>query len=425
MNEQIDAKNKVFSGEEYLKQKIDVLEKENKTLKAKLNLQEEVSSYISVLDNIPLAITNLDPKGNFIFGNAFFFQLFELEHEFLDTKTNINSFSPLWGTVLIENINSLINENKSFDIETKLQYQASERIYKARGVSIKDKDNNILSFIIIIGDITQRKKAEKQLIFEKERAQESDRLKTAFIANISHEIRTPINHILGFLELLSFDDIDQETRDEYRSIIFRSSQSLLKSIENIIDIAKINSGQIKLNNTVTNINNLIEEIESSAKEIAIKNNKQSLIIKKHIPKNSNNYSIDIDKLRLKQTINNLVENAIKFTNEGYVEFGYKPTRDGKLLFYVKDTGIGIDQKNHKNIFENFRQVDYRTTRVVEGSGLGLSISKGLANLLNANLEFKSEVGKGSLFSLFFPKINCGIFSENNSSFPNEIFDTGF
>lgn len=425
MNEQIDANNKVSSGEEYLKHKIDILEKENITLKAKLNLQEEVSSHISVLDNIPLAITNLDTKGNFIFGNAFFFQLFELEYDFLDSKTNISSFSPLWGTILIDNINLLIKNNKSFDIETKLKYQASERIYKARGVSIKDKDDNILSFIIIIGDITQRKKAEDQLILEKDRAEGSDRLKTAFIANISHEIRTPINHILGFLELLSFDDIDQETRDEYRGIIFRSSQTLLNSIENIIDIAKINSGQIKLNSSVTNINNLIEEIETSAKEIAIKNNKQSLIIKKRIPNNSNNFSINIDKLRLKQTIKNLVENAIKFTNEGYVEFGYKPTLDGKLLFYVKDTGIGIDQENYKNIFENFRQVDYRTTRLVEGSGLGLSISKGLANLLNADIEIKSVVGKGSLFSLHFPKIKCNFISENNSNFPNEIFDTGF
>jgi signal transduction histidine kinase len=276
--------------------------------------------------------------------------------------------------------------------------------------------------LIIIGDITQRKKAEKQLIHEKERAEESDRLKTAFIANISHEIRTPINHIMGFLELLSIDNLDAETRNEYRGIIHSSSQSLLNSIENIIDIARIKTGQVILKKSDVNVNEIIQSLEIGAKEIAVKNNKQALTIKANVPKDSNNYNIEVDKKRLYQILKNLVENAIKFTKTGTVEFGFKSHRDSSLLFFVKDSGIGISKEDFDTIFESFRQIDYRTTRVVEGSGIGLSISNGLAELMGAKLELKSVVGKGSVFTLNFPKIKCD-FSKN--SFPKEIFDAGF
>lgn len=425
MNEQSITKQAVSLQANSLKTRLDLLEKENESLKRELSLKNETKDYISVLDNIPLALINLDLDGNFIFGNAFFYGLFDLEQDFHYSKININSFSQLWGTSLIENIQSLINHKKAFDIEAKLKFIGPERIYKARGLSIKDENDTIQSFLIIIGDITQRKRAEFQLIHEKERAEESDRLKTAFIANISHEIRTPINHIMGFLELLSLDDLDADTRNEYRGIIFSSSQSLLSSIENIIDIARIKSGQIKLKNSDIRVNDLIISLEDLSKEIVIKNNKQLLDIRTNIPSRSDDFVINVDGFRLKQILKNLIENAIKFTNEGSVEFGYKPTRDGSLYFFVNDTGIGIDKENYQNIFDNFRQVDYRTTREVEGSGLGLSISQGLSELMGAKLEVRSVIGKGSIFSLHFPKIKCNINRKNSNNFPKEIFDTGF
>jgi len=405
-----------------LKRKIELLEKENAILRGEFTGKENTQNHISVLDNIPLALINLDLDGNFIFGNAFFYSLFDLESNYLDSKTNITSFSPLWGTSLLENINALCNYQKAFDSEVKLETTGTERIYKARGLTIKDGLDKIKSYLIIIGDITQRKKAENQLIHEKERAEESDRLKTAFIANISHEIRTPINHIMGFLELLSFEDIDSETRNEYRGIIHSSSQSLLNSIENIIDIARIKTGQVVLKNSDVKVYEIIQSLEKGAKEIAIKNNKQVLAIKTNIPNDSNDYTIKVDKKRLYQVLKNLIENAIKFTNEGTIKFGFESHRDGSLLFFVKDSGIGISEENFATIFESFRQIDYRTTRVVEGSGIGLSISNGLAELMGAKLELKSVVGKGSIFTLNFPKIKCD-YSKN--SFPKEIFDAGF
>lgn len=407
-----------------LENKIELLEKEVHSLKEKLSLKMDASGHVSILDNIPLALINIDNTGNIIFGNAFFFNLFDLDSSFFEIKTNISSFSPLWGTSLLEKINILLKTHTSFDIETKLKQPGPKRIYKARGLPIKNNDNQEDSYLIIIGDITQRLKAENQLIHAKERAEESDRLKTAFIANISHEIRTPINHIMGFLELLSMDDLDTETRNDYRNIIYRSSQSLLNSIENIIDIARIKSGQIKLKTNEVNVNELISSIGKITEEMVIKNNKQHLEIKQIIPIKSNDYCINIDGHRLKQILKNLVENAIKFTNEGRVEFGYKSANDGSLYFFVRDTGIGIGKEDFNKIFDNFRQIDYKNTREVEGSGLGLSISKGLAELLNANLELRSVVGKGSVFSLHFPAIECNL-QTNNTDFQREIFDTGF
>lgn len=422
MNANILTKQPMVSDSLSLKRKIELLEKENATLKSQLAVKEKTRGHISVLDNIPLALINLDLDGNFIFGNAFFYSLFDLESNCLDSKTNISSFSPLWGTSLLENINVLCNYQKAFDSEVKLETTGTERIYKARGLTIRDDNDKVKSYLVIIGDITQRKKAENQLIHEKERAEESDRLKTAFIANISHEIRTPINHIMGFLELLSFDDLDAETRNEYRGIIHSSSQSLLNSIENIIDIARIKTGQVVLKNSEVKVNEIIQSLENGAKEIAIKNNKQALTIKTDVPKDSNSYYIEVDKKRLYQILKNLIENAIKFTKEGTVEFGFKSHRDSSLLFFVKDSGIGISKEDYDTIFESFRQIDYRTTRVVEGSGIGLSISNGLAELMGAKLELKSVVGKGSVFTLNFPKIKCNY---GKNSFPKEIFDAGF
>ncbi len=407
-----------------LVKKIESLEKENLVLKEELMIKDEFKGYVSVLDNIPLALINLDISGNFIFGNDFFFSLFGLDYSFIDQNTNISSFSPLWGTELIERINTLLKKHETFNIETSLKQDHQKRIYKARGLAIRDEQDRISSYLIIIGDITQRKKAENQLIGAKDRAEESDRLKTAFISNISHEIRTPINHIMGFLELLSIDDIDNETRNEYRSIIYNSSQSLLNSIENIIDIAKIKSGQIKLKTNKVRVNELIDSVVKLSEEIVIKNNKQALEVRTSLPDDSDDYHINVDDFRLKQILKNLVENAIKFTNEGYVEFGYKQSKNGHLYFYVRDTGIGISKENFEHVFDNFRQIDYRNTREVEGSGLGLSISKGLAELLDARLELRSVVGKGSVFSLFFPKIKCDLKSKNNG-IQKEIFDAGF
>jgi signal transduction histidine kinase len=404
--------------------KIELLEKENLVLKEELILKNEFQGHVSVLDNIPLALIHLDFSGNFIFGNDFFFSLFDLDYSFIDKNTNISSFSPLWGTELIEKINTLLRKHETFNIETSLKQDHQKRIYKARGVAVRNDQDQVSSYLIIIGDITQRKMAENQLIDAKERAEESDRLKTAFISNISHEIRTPINHIMGFLELLSIDDIDAETRNEYRNIIYNSSQSLLNSIENIIDIAKIKSGQIKLKTNKVNVNEMLKSVAKLSEEIVKKNNKQNLEIRTNLPDDSDDYHIQIDDYRLKQIIKNLVENAIKFTNEGYVEFGYKQSKNGHLYFYVRDTGIGISQEDFDHIFQNFRQIDYRNTREVEGSGLGLSISKGLAELLNARLELRSVIGKGSVFSLYFPNIKCK-FRSKNKGIQKEIFDAGF
>lgn len=409
---------------EEMQSRIAKLEKENKILKEELDSGNNNDNVITVLDNIPLALVNLDLEGNILFGNAFYYSLFDIDPNYNKSTDSIFNLSQIWGTNMLDSISQLVNDKKSFDIETELKHPGQKRIYKTRGLCIKNEEGTINSYLIIIGDVTVRKKAEHELISARDRAEESDKLKTAFISNISHEIRTPINHILGFLELLAMDNLELDTKKEYRDIIYRSSQALLNSIDNIIDIARIKSGQIKLKKSEININDLFNSVHSIIPDLQTKNGGRQLEIIKRIPQNSENLSICTDANRLKQIMVNLVENAIKFTHEGRVEFGYKIINNNSLNFFVKDTGIGIKEGDFDLIFENFRQVDYKNTREVEGSGLGLSISKGLADLLDAQIDVKSVVGKGSVFYLHFPNIKIDL-KDNNTNPQPEIFDTGF
>ena len=240
--------------------------------------------------------------------------------------------------------------------------------------------------------------ANKQEKLAKEKAEESDRLKSAFLTNMSHEIRTPMNGILGFAELLKEPNLTGEEQQEFIKIIQISGARMLNTINNIVDISKIESGLIKVDIKESNINEQIEfiykffkpEVESKGIQFFFKN---SLPLKEAIIKT------DIEKIYV--ILTNLVKNAIKFTNEGSIEFGYE--KKGKSLeFFVKDTGIGIPKNQKGIIFERFRQGSESLTRNYEGSGLGLSISKSYIEMLNGKIWVESEEGKGSIFYFTIP-----------------------
>jgi len=236
------------------------------------------------------------------------------------------------------------------------------------------------------------------LIVAKEKAEESDRLKTSFLANMSHEIRTPLNSILGFSDLLANDDHPEELKKEYYEIVHSSGEHLLSIINDILDTSQIESGQVALSLSEFSVHQLVLEIQkehsyrASAKGIELK-------IAENIP--GEHLLIRNDRTRVKQVLTNLVGNAVKFTSSGYVEIGLKPEAKG-IQFHVTDTGIGIDQQNQDLIFERFRQVESAQTRKYGGNGLGLSITKSLANILGGEIRLESEVGKGSVFYFTIP-----------------------
>ncbi len=240
------------------------------------------------------------------------------------------------------------------------------------------------------------------LIKAKEKAEESDRLKSSFLANLSHEIRTPMNAIQGFTDLLKTPNLTDEKKDIYISTIKKSGNKLLLIINDIIEISKIDAGHIVPHFTPININDFFFDLYNTL-SITIPDDKRLELILVNSTQNATIY-ISTDEVKLLQIMTNLINNAIKFTEEGSVTFGYEIKNEKQIQFFVKDTGIGIDPKYKHIIFERFRRVENDISIMKGGSGLGLAISKAYVEMLGGTIELDSEVGKGSCFSFTIPLI---------------------
>jgi PAS domain S-box-containing protein len=247
-------------------------------------------------------------------------------------------------------------------------------------------------------DITEKKLAEQELISEKERAEASDRLKTAFMNNISHEIRTPLNGILGFGQIIADPDFPMEEKEPFFKMLNDSSDRLLNTITSIMDISLLTSRNQKVYKKEFPVDKLITEIGEKFKNRCEEKNLKLFLEKGKI---ENDAKICSDENLLGKIISHLTDNAIKFTAEGAITIGYE-LKEKELLVYVKDTGIGISDKYKNQIFDNFMQVDNANTRRYEGSGIGLSISKKITDLLGGKIWFDSEKGKGTTFCFTIP-----------------------
>ncbi|MGA2408615.1 MAG: ATP-binding protein [Bacteroidales bacterium] len=258
--------------------------------------------------------------------------------------------------------------------------------------------NNEPHLISSIYDITERKKTELELIKAKEKAEESDRLKSTFLTNMSHEIRTPMNGILGFTELLKEPNLTSDDQQDFIQIIQISGARMLNTINNIVDVSKIESGLIQVDIKETNINEKMEFTYKFFKpEVEIKG--LQFFFKNTLP--SKEAIIKTDNEKVYGIMTNLIKNAIKFTYEGSIEFGYEK-KGNYLEFFVKDTGIGIPKNQKELIFERFRQGSESHNRGYEGSGLGLSIAKSYVEMLGGEIWVESEEGKGSIFYFTIP-----------------------
>ncbi len=251
-------------------------------------------------------------------------------------------------------------------------YDANGKLYRRAGIA---------------SDITTQKKLLSELLFAKEKAEESDKLKSAFLANMSHEIRTPMNGILGFAELLKDENITEQDKMNYIKIIDSNSKQLLNLINDIIDVAKIEAGQLTLYKKETKINILLHEVYQQFKEEQKRLKKENITFNLKIP-DSENPDIFTDIFRLKQILLNLLSNAFKFTNRGNISMGYQiisENGNAYFRFFVSDTGIGIPDNMIHFIFERFGQVQPQKFKNRHGTGLGLAISKGLIDLLDGKI----------------------------------------
>ncbi len=240
-------------------------------------------------------------------------------------------------------------------------------------------------------ELVRRKEAEVQLIRSKEKAEESDRLKSAFLANISHEIRTPMNSIFGFSELLQVNDFSREEQSKYLSLILSSAKQLLSIINDLVNISKLEANLVTVDKSKVDVTKMMEDLKSIFK---LETKNQNIELSYECTINGTSH-FNIDEVKVKQVLTNLISNSIKNTEKGFVNFGIKHENSHLLQFYVKDSGTGINPDDHKNIFNRFWKVNNGSNE--SGTGLGLAISKAHVELMGGEIWVESKLGDGAAF----------------------------
>jgi len=361
--------------------------------------EEQLKLLNRAVESSSVSVVIADAEGNIVYTNPWFTQItgypkeevFGRKLRILNTgKLSESDSEELWRAISSGNDWSGEYQNRRKNGEYYWEESVISPILSSTG--------ELANVISINEDITERKKMIEDLVDTKEKAQESNRLKSAFLANISHEIRTPMNRILGFLELIQEPDLDEEEKADYINIVKKSGQRLLSTINDLIEISKIESGDMQVNRQEIRIQQFLSYYydffspQANEKGLHLK-----LVRYKAAPE-----TIFTDKSKFNSILNNLIKNAIKFTEKGCIEFGCEQKDKNNLLFYVKDTGKGIHPEKIDLIFERFMQEEISLTRGYEGSGLGLSITKTYIEVLGGKIWVESEPGKGSCFYFTIP-----------------------
>lgn len=309
----------------------------------------------------------------------------------------------LFGTEAVIDLLTRLSGISALIIRNSVLYHNLQETVDARTVELQKRNEELINANIQLNkNIAERERAERELIKALEKAEESDRLKTAFLQNMSHEIRTPMNAIMGFSELLVSNFDNKIKLRKFSDIIAQRSNDLLNIINDVLDIAKIESGQITVNNEECSLKELFTELEVFFKEYQIRLGKQEIEFCLHASCESDDCIIITDKVKLKQIFINLIINAFKFTDKGRIEGGCKFDRNSNFIFYVSDTGIGIPEDKQQIIFDRFTQAHQGTKANLGGTGLGLSIVKGLIGLLGGEIFLESTCGNGSTFTFTIP-----------------------
>lgn len=358
----------------------------------------------------------------------------------LESNKNINNFEEYFSfchpddrKINFEIVNQAIDQQTNFEIEHRLLLKFSKiKWVKVKGDFVYEDNQHHAILICTVNDFTDLKNSQLLLIeqkqeletqyeeymqlhdqliqtnmsleISKQKAEESDKLKTAFLHNMSHEIRTPLNGILGFSKLLQDPSNSTEEINEYIGIINNSGKRLLEIVNNVLDISKIETGQVNVTMKTFSIKNLLEQLYKFFLPSA---NNKSINFSCFCELDENQSYIYSDESKINQILTNLINNAIKFTHSGFVELSTK-IENNIIIFIVKDSGIGISEEYLNRIFERFAQVDSSVSRRFEGAGLGLAISKGLVEILGGTINVESKLNQGTTFTLSIP------FGEDNS-----------
>jgi len=389
-------------------------------------LAKSESKYRLLAENSGDVIFTTDLDMNYIYVSPSVYQLRgytseeAMQHKIEDTLSPASYATTMkvLSETMAEIYSSQTGKAEPVTLELEMIRKDGSVVWTEVKVTVLFDDNKLpINILGVTRDISLKRKYEQELIKAKEKAEESDRLKTAFLLNISHEIRTPMNGILGFAELLKMPGLSGNEQQEYIGYIKTSSDRMLNIITDLVDISKIESGLVKVDHDQSNINEQTEFVYTSFK---LQAEEKGLNMSYRNGISDGEAIITTDRKKVDSILSNLIKNAIKFTDKGTIEFGYnlKPflqslshdvvQSSGReaitdvLEFYVKDTGIGIPFERQQAIFERFTQADIEDKRAFQGAGLGLSIAKGYIEMLGGKLWVESEEGKGSTFYFTIP-----------------------
>lgn len=387
-----------ISIEEFEKQKLSDNLRKNETLLRKIT---ENSPY-------PIAIVAADGVFNYV--NRRF------EDTFSITRQEAN-YLESWIH------NSILEKDEQDYIKSLIQKFQSSRLVKndSQNLSIQavnftlksGRSKNIIIKISSLGDgqimlffedVTESQKQTLKLQKAKTKAESADQQKTSFLANISHEIRTPMNSILGFSSLLSEDELTREEKDLYSKLIRKNGNILLLLIQDIIDISKIEAGILTIEPKLENLHSIIIDAYNNIKEDFGVRIPDPIKFNLNLPENieHQHYFVRVDKSRMAQVLNNILNNAFKYTDKGSIEFGLRELPNNKIRIFVSDTGIGIKEEDFGIVFERFSRVESKEVRLRHGTGLGLAISYQILKLFGSELLMESEFNKGSIFFFDLP-----------------------
>lgn len=373
---------------------------ENKQLKSG-QYHEELEF---IINNIPDLIIRINEEGMVTFINPASVLFFNKTPDQL-TGRHLENIALEEGISFIDRrlIQRIFETRQAEIIESEFISQAGEnRNIEIRILPEPIALNNDRHLVLLVRDTTIRKEAERTIIKAKQKAEQSDSLKSSFLANMSHEIRTPLNAIVGFSQILLDEGFTREEQERFYEYINENSNLLINLVNDIIDLSKLESNQLVIRESPVNLNYLVDEIKVMAENEKKIREKEHLLIFLDKEIADEEGSILVDQNRLKQILTNLLVNAIKFTPKGFIQFGYRLKDDMTLLFFVRDTGIGIPKNKQHEVFQYFHQLETTINRTNSGTGLGLAICKRLVELMNGSIWLQSEIGKGTTFFFTIP-----------------------
>jgi len=389
----------------------------NKRKLAEEALRESEERFRSLYENATIGLYRTTPEGKIILANPTILNMlgYSSLEELTERNLEESGFDPDYPRSRFKT--ALAEMGEVFGLESQWKRKDGSLVYiRESARAIINERNEILYYDGTIEDITEQKKAEEALKISnelilannemlkeaKERAEQSDRLKSAFLANMSHEIRTPMNAIVGFAGMLSDPDLTPSERERFSAIIQSRSDDLMHLINDLLEISRIESGNATVVKEAVSLDKILAETQTIFRERLKKVNKAHLSINLDHRVTGSLPSFVTDSFILKQVFSNLIDNAIKYTDEGSITIGYQMPVNGTLSCFVADTGIGISPQNQQVIFQTFRQAEVMDSHKYGGTGLGLAICKGSLALLGGEIRVESSPGNGSTFIFTIP-----------------------